>query len=51
MALHPSFPSGSFDEALDVLLERKRALTRCLLVPPVGPGDEAELLRATLGTD
>lgn len=50
IALHPSFPDGSFDEALDALLERKRALTRRLLVPPVGPGDEVELLRATLGT-
>ena len=49
MALHPSFPGGSFDEALDALLERKRELTRRLLVPPVGPGDEAELLKATLG--
>lgn len=49
MALHPAFPGGSFDEALDALLERKRALSRRLLVPPVGPSDEAELLRATLG--
>ena len=49
MALHPHFPGGSFDEALDALLERKRALTRRLLVPPVSPEDAAELLQATLG--
>lgn len=49
MALHPLFPGGSFDEALDALLERKRALTHRLLVPPVGPGDEDALLKATLG--
>lgn len=49
LALHPLFPGGSFDEALDTLLKRKRELTRRLLVPPLGPGDEAELLRATLG--
>jgi SNF2 family DNA or RNA helicase len=49
MATHPLFPGGSFDEALDALLERKRALTRRLLVPPVGPDDEADLLRATVG--
>ncbi len=50
MELYPSFPGGSFDEAPDALLGRKRELTRRLLVPPVGSGDEAELLRATIGT-
>lgn len=49
MALHPAFPGGSFDEALNAPLERKRALTRRLLVPPVRPSDKADLLKVTLG--
>ena len=49
MAVHPALPGSSFDEALDELLKRKRALTRRLLVPPTGPADEAELLHATIG--
>jgi hypothetical protein len=32
-----------------VLFEHERELSRRSLMPPVGSGDEAELLRTTLG--
>jgi superfamily II DNA or RNA helicase len=35
MAIHPNFGEGSFDALLDSLLERKRELSRRMLIPPV----------------
>jgi superfamily II DNA or RNA helicase len=39
MALHPNYGEGSFDVKLDQLLERKRALSRNMLLPPESDGD------------
>ncbi|MGJ4896682.1 MULTISPECIES: DEAD/DEAH box helicase [unclassified Bradyrhizobium] len=39
MAVHPDFPGGSFDEALDRLIEKKRQLSRHMLAPPTSQGD------------
>ncbi|MFT3937633.1 DEAD/DEAH box helicase [Rhodopseudomonas sp.] len=39
MALHPALGDRSFDANLDRLLERKRALSRHMLAPPVGEAD------------
>lgn len=50
MAVHPLYAGASFDEILHRLLERKRALARELLVPPVDPDrDGRELFDAVLG--
>jgi hypothetical protein len=52
MAKHPSpdLADYSFDLTLDALLDRKRALSRDMLVPPILPGvDEGELFAATIG--
>jgi superfamily II DNA or RNA helicase len=50
MAMHPAYPGASFDEILHRLLERKRALARELLVPPVDlERDSAELFQAVVG--
>lgn len=51
MAVHPEISASSFDLKLNALLERKRALSRDLLVPPILPGvDEAALFRETVGS-
>jgi hypothetical protein len=50
MAIHPNFDDGSFDALLDSLLERKRALSRRMLIPPISARRDqewfAEQLRA-----
>ncbi|MEQ8297412.1 MAG: DEAD/DEAH box helicase [Nitratireductor sp.] len=39
IAVHPDFGDSSFDVRLDALLERKRRLSRDMLLPPVEDGD------------
>ena len=49
MAVHPEYGEGSFDRRLDALLERKRALSADLLMPPAATrSDHAALLNETL---
>lgn len=48
MAVHPGFGDSSFDVKLDALLERKRTLSRDMLVPPVSEGDAAALYSAAV---
>jgi superfamily II DNA or RNA helicase len=48
LAVHPSFPGASFDETLDKLLTRKRALSRDMLAPPVADSDIESIYRDTL---
>lgn len=50
MAVHPNFGEASFDLKLDALLERKRTLSRDMLVPPVSETD-AEALFGDAVTD
>ena len=50
IAVHPEIGDSSFDVKLHELLERKRTLSRDLLMPPVLPGeDESALFRDTIG--
>jgi SNF2 family DNA or RNA helicase len=50
MAVHPLYRGSSFDEILHRLLERKRALARELLVPPIDlERDGSELYEAVIG--
>ncbi|WP_420335433.1 DEAD/DEAH box helicase [Roseibium sp.] len=49
LAVHPSFGESSFDKKLDALLDRKRSLSREMLLPPVEKGDVAALFSQTLG--
>ncbi|MBF0093859.1 MAG: restriction endonuclease [Alphaproteobacteria bacterium] len=52
MAVHPDpdIKEFSFDLKLHALLDRKRGLSREVLIPPVSPGDdEASLFRDTIG--
>lgn len=50
MAVHPEIGDSSFDVKLNDLLDRKRSLSRDLLMPPVLPGeDETALFRETVG--
>ncbi len=44
LALHPDFPGHSFDETLNALLERKRALSREMLLPPVNRDKDTQVL-------
>lgn len=39
IAVHPDYGDSSFDVRLDALLERKRRLSRDMLLPPVEDGD------------
>lgn len=48
LAVHPSFPNQSFDVSLDSMLERKRQLSRTLLLPPESDGDTNELFNKTI---
>jgi superfamily II DNA or RNA helicase len=48
MAVHPDFPGGSFDEALDRLIEKKRQLSRHMLAPPTSDGDVETLFSGTI---
>ncbi len=43
-ALHPDFNDRSFDERIHALLERKRTLSRDMLMPPVDAKKDAENL-------
>ncbi|MDD2466026.1 MAG: SNF2-related protein [Desulfobulbus sp.] len=51
MAVHPEIGNSSFDVKLNELLEKKRSLSRdLLLMPPIIPGeDESTLFRETIG--
>ena len=50
LAIHPGIGDGSFDSILDRLLQRKRRLSRCLLVPPVdSKGDMAWMEKELAG--
>ncbi|WP_137113362.1 DEAD/DEAH box helicase [Mesorhizobium sp. GR13] len=51
IAVHPDFGDTSFDVRLDELLERKRQLSRDMLLPPVGDGDVEALFGQTIGRD
>jgi SNF2 family DNA or RNA helicase len=48
IATHPDFPDGSFDEKLQLLLGRKRNLSRHMLAPPTGDAVISELFEATV---
>src|SRR3546814_8480013 len=50
MAVHPDEAIGpsSFDQRLDALMERKRSLSRGLLMPPESDRDVEDLLSAVL---
>ncbi|WP_051505566.1 DEAD/DEAH box helicase [Mesorhizobium sp. WSM2561] len=48
IARHPVFGDSSFDVKLNALLERKRALSRDMLVPPVWDADIDDLFSATV---
>lgn len=50
MAVHPEFGEASFDVRLDQLLERKRALSREMLVPPVSDSDAEALYSSAVGS-
>jgi len=43
LAIHPAYDKASFDLKLDDLLERKRALSRDMLMPPVSESDAESL--------
>jgi HJR/Mrr/RecB family endonuclease len=50
MAIHPAFAETSFDQRLHNLLERKRSLSREMLMPPVdSTADTANLFSQTVG--
>ncbi|MEN3792180.1 DEAD/DEAH box helicase [Fulvimarina sp. MAC3] len=48
VAVHASFGEASFDVTLDQLLERKRSLSRDMLIPPVEDGDVGNLFAASV---
>jgi HJR/Mrr/RecB family endonuclease len=48
-AIHPTYGPQSFDRRLHSLLEKKRNLSREMLIPPVGPNDATELFEQTVG--
>lgn len=50
IAVHPSHGDASFDVRLDELLERKRLLSRNMLLPPVADGDVEALFGQTVGS-
>lgn len=49
IAVHPDYGESSFDVRLDALLERKRQLSRDMLLPPVAEGDVEALFGQTIG--
>jgi SNF2 family DNA or RNA helicase len=49
MAVHPTYGDQSFDQRLDALLNRRRSLSRELLLPPVDPDDAKDLFQQTVG--
>ena len=50
MAIHPDYPDHSFDSRLHSLLERKRQLSREMLMPPTSPEDTKYLFEQTVGS-
>jgi hypothetical protein len=48
IAVHPHYGDDSFDVQLDNLLERKRRLSRDMLLPPIAEGDIDELFAQTV---
>lgn len=50
-ALHPAYPDQSFDRRLHALLDRKRQLSREMLMPPTSPDDTKYLFEQTVGSD
>ncbi|MEO5334535.1 MAG: SNF2-related protein [Magnetococcus sp. YQC-5] len=50
MAVHPGIGESSFDIKLNALLEKKRDLSRDLLVPPLAGEDQSTLFRETIGS-
>jgi SNF2 family DNA or RNA helicase len=50
-ALHPVYADQSFDRRLHALLERKRKLSRDMLMPPMSPDDAKDLFEQTVGTE
>ncbi len=50
-AIHPVYGDGSFDIKLHELLERKRKLSRDMLMPPVSEGDYMELFSSLNATN
>lgn len=51
LAVHPVLGEASFDVKLDALLERKRLLSREMLMPPVSDGDVEALFSQTTGDE
>lgn len=49
IAIHPAFGEASFDVSLDRLLERKRALSRHMLLPAIEDADVELLFGGTVG--
>lgn len=49
MALHPDYREQSFDRRLHALLERRRQLSRELLMPPTDPNNVKDLFDQTVG--
>lgn len=47
-AIHPEYGDASFDVKLDMLLARKRALSRDMLAPPISDSDVTDLFDATV---
>ena len=51
LAIHPAFSDSSFDVRLHSLLEKKRSLSREMLMPPIDPTDAANLYGQTVGVN
>lgn len=51
IAKHPDYGEASFDITLNGLLERKHALSRDMLIPPVGAADVGALFSAAIQAD
>jgi hypothetical protein len=49
IAIHPNLGDSSFDVRLDALLDRKRRLSRDMLMPPIEDGDVATLFGQSIG--
>lgn len=47
LAMHPGDGDDSFDLKLDRLLTAKRSLSRHMLTPPTGDGDDSRLFKET----
>ena len=49
--MHPVYADQSFDRRLHALLDRKRKLSRDMLMPPMSPDDAKDLFEQTVGTE